>query len=73
MEITVKDGDREITIRDKRLIIEPEMLADMLSAVRVHLDGESEETVAILPFGFTRIADQDGDDEDGPEGGPEVP
>lgn len=68
MEITVRDGDREITVRDKRAVVEPDTLGELLAAVHAHLDGDGE-TVAVLPFGFTALAaDQSGEDEEGPGG-----
>jgi hypothetical protein len=55
MEITVKDGEREVTVRDKRPVLEPGIFVELLAAVRAHLDSQdAEPTVAILPFGFNQ-------------------
>lgn len=69
MEIVIRDGDHEITVRDKRPVVEPEMLTELLAAIAT-LDQDASASV-VLPFGFTKLADDD--DEEAPPAPPETP
>lgn len=55
MEIVVEAGERTVTVRDKRPVVEPELLAKLLAAI----GGGDAQQVVSLPFGFTQIADED--------------
>jgi hypothetical protein len=58
VEITLRSGDREVTVRDQRPVLKPAVLAALLAAVAKHMDDEDDEMQAIvLPFGFTGAPD----------------
>lgn len=66
VKITIKLGERTISVRDDRPVLDPPVLAELLAALGEHLmDFDAKTALVSLPFGFTKIADQDdGDDEE---------
>lgn len=62
MEITIRSGEHEVTVRDERPVLEPDVLAELLAAVAEHIDTSQGLSVQ-LPFGFTQVCSDDGPDD----------
>jgi len=62
VEIVVEHGERTVTVRDARPVVEPDLLTELLAAI----GGGEDRTVVSLPFGFTPLTE----DEEGAE--PEI-
>lgn len=62
LQIEYSDG-RTIELRDARPIVEPDVLRELLAALAVDEPAEAGDAHVVLPFGFTKIANEDAEAE----------